>query len=52
MPGHTCHRLLTIQHADQTVVMDGSRIIANGAHDTLRSTDGAFADMIKFGSPA
>ncbi len=46
------HRLSTIRHADQVVVMDGGCIIENGAHDTLRSADGAFADMIKFGSPA
>lgn len=46
------HRLSTIRHADQVVVMDDGCIIENGAHDALRSADGAFADMIKFGSPA
>jgi ATP-binding cassette subfamily B protein len=39
------HRLHTIMHADQIVVLDRGRIFERGTHDDLLSADGTYARM-------
>lgn len=40
------HRLSTIRHADKIVVMDKGRIVEEGSHDQLVSTEGIYAQMV------
>jgi ATP-binding cassette subfamily B protein len=39
------HRLSTVIHAHQILVMDGGKIIERGTHDTLLSLQGRYAEM-------
>ena len=39
------HRLSTVRHADQIVVMDQGRIVESGPHDGLISRNGAYANL-------
>jgi ATP-binding cassette subfamily B protein len=39
------HRLSTVRHADQIVVMEQGRIVESGPHDDLISCNGAYANL-------
>lgn len=39
------HRLATIQHADRILVLDGGRLVEEGAHDTLLARGGPYARL-------
>jgi len=39
------HRLSTVRHADQIVVMEQGRIVESGPHDGLISRNGAYANL-------
>jgi len=39
------HRISTVRHADQIVVLDGGRIVERGTHDTLLQAGGLYADL-------
>ena len=39
------HRLSTVRHADQIVVIDHGRVIEAGTHDTLLAEDGRYAAL-------
>jgi ATP-binding cassette subfamily B protein len=41
------HRLSTVRHADQIVVLDGGGIAEQGTHDELVARDGLYADMYR-----
>ncbi|HUY93079.1 MAG TPA: ABC transporter ATP-binding protein [Pirellulales bacterium] len=41
------HRLSTIRHADQVLVLDQGRIIERGNHFTLLAADGAYAELYR-----
>lgn len=43
------HRLSTVSHADQIIVLDQGRIIEQGSFDELNKAQGAFAEMLKEG---
>jgi ATP-binding cassette subfamily B protein len=40
------HRLSTVRHADQIVVLDKGRIIESGAHDSLIAAHGAYYNLV------
>lgn len=39
------HRLSTVRHADQIVVLEGGRVRATGTHDELVATDDLYAEL-------
>ena len=39
------HRLATIQHADRILVLDGGRLVEEGAHDALLARGGPYARL-------
>lgn len=41
------HRLSTIRHADQVLVLDHGRLIERGTHDELLTTDGPYAHLFR-----
>lgn len=40
------HRLKTVRHADQIVVLDGGRIVQRGTHDELLAQKGIYSDLV------
>ncbi len=40
------HRLKTVRHADQILVLDGGKIVQRGKHDQLMAQGGLYADFI------
>lgn len=40
------HRLKTVRHADQIVVLDGGRIVQRGTHDELLAQKGIYSDFV------
>ncbi|MGH2396703.1 MAG: ABC transporter ATP-binding protein, partial [bacterium] len=39
------HRISTVRHADQIIVVDDGRIVERGTHDELLSRGGLYADL-------
>ena len=40
------HRLKTVKHADQIIVLDGGRIIQRGTHDELLAQKGIYSEFV------
>ncbi|MFT3862311.1 ATP-binding cassette domain-containing protein [Micropruina sp.] len=40
------HRASTIRSADRVVLLDAGRVVADGVHDDLLATSGAYADLL------
>lgn len=40
------HRLKTVQHADQILVLDGGHIVQKGTHEELAVQPGLYADFL------
>ena len=41
------HRLSTVKHADQIVVLDGGRVVERGTHDELTALRGSYYTLVK-----
>ncbi|RPJ79616.1 MAG: ATP-binding cassette domain-containing protein, partial [Acidobacteria bacterium] len=41
------HRISTVRHADQILVLDSGRIVERGTHDSLVEEDGIYADLYR-----
>ncbi|MBQ3201787.1 MAG: ATP-binding cassette domain-containing protein, partial [Clostridia bacterium] len=41
------HRISTLQHADEIIVIDGSTISERGTHDELVAMNGMYADLYR-----
>lgn len=41
------HRLSTVRHADQIVVLDHGQILERGSHEALLAADGAYAALVR-----
>lgn len=50
---HSCtslviaHRLSTVQHADQLIVLDNGSIVQTGTHDKLSTSEGLYAELLQ-----
>ncbi len=55
MQGRTCftvaHRLSTIENADRIIVMENSKIIEMGTHQSLIQKDGKYANLVRLQAP-
>ena len=51
MENRTCiviaHRLSTVKHADEIIVMDGGRIAERGTHDSLIAANGIYTRLVE-----
>ena len=41
------HRLKTVRHADQILVVDGGRIVQQGTHEELLEQDGIYRRFVE-----
>ena len=41
------HRLSTVTHADQIVVLEDGEIVESGSHESLMELDGVYTEMVK-----
>ena len=45
------HRLSTIENADRIIVMENSKIIEMGTHQSLIEKDGKYANLVRLQAP-